>query len=93
MDDNVGLPVMESRGQACVQFQIMPTATKTAEEKKSLFFPYLRRDVTLKQEVQKQILYLHATDIHLYTYNFFEKKKKNVSGIYKRMIFKGSHLF
>lgn len=69
MDDNVGLPVMESSGQVCVQFQIMPPTTQTAEEKSHFFFPYLKRDVTLEQEVQKQILYLDATDINVYRYN------------------------
>lgn len=39
------------------------------------FFPYLRRDVTLKQEVQKQMMCLYATDINLYRYNFLEKKE------------------
>lgn len=59
-------------------------SNKNCWRKKSLFFPYFRRDVTLKQEVQKQILYLYATDINLYRYNFFEKKKKRMFQVFTK---------
>lgn len=75
MDDNVGLPVMESSGQVCVQFQIMPPTTKTAEEK-SYFFPIFKKRCDVKAGGQKQILYLDATDINLYRHIFRKKRKK-----------------
>lgn len=44
----LGLPVMESSGQVCAQFQIMPPTPKTAEEKSHFFFSIFKNRCDVK---------------------------------------------